>query len=68
MYYEGTIKLERGDRDTLLADLEAVERLLSERKTARVIRAAESIFRRQHRCLRSEQARTPKKNREKLTS
>ena len=43
MFYEGTIKLERGDRDTLLADLEAVERLLSERKTARVIRAAESI-------------------------
>ena len=44
MHFVGTIHLERRDRDTLLADLEAVERLLSERKTARVIRAAESII------------------------
>jgi hypothetical protein len=43
MYFEASIRLERSDRDTLLADLAAVEALLLERKTARVIKRAETI-------------------------
>jgi hypothetical protein len=44
MHFEATVYLERGDRETLLADLAAVEALLLERKTARVIRRAETIL------------------------
>lgn len=44
MYFEASIRLERADRDVLLADLDAVERLLSERKMARVIEHAETII------------------------
>jgi hypothetical protein len=44
MHFEASIHLERGDRDTLLADLDAVERLLSERRAARLVRHAETII------------------------
>jgi hypothetical protein len=44
MFFEASIRLERGDREVLLSDLEAVERLLSERKMARVVQRAESII------------------------
>lgn len=44
MHFEATVYLERGDREILLADLAAVEALLLERKTARVIRRAETIL------------------------
>ena len=44
MFYEGTIKLERGDREVLLADLQAIEDLLQSRRAARIIERAESII------------------------
>jgi hypothetical protein len=44
MFYEASIRLERGDRDVLLSDLDAVERLLSERRMARVVQHAETII------------------------
>jgi hypothetical protein len=43
MHFEASIHLERGDRDVLLADLEAVENLLSARRLARVVKRAETI-------------------------
>lgn len=43
MFYEGTIKLERGDREVLLADLQAIEDLLQSRRAARIVQHAEDI-------------------------
>jgi propanediol dehydratase small subunit len=44
MFFEGTIRLERSDKNTLLADLQAIEDLLQSRRAARIIERAESIF------------------------
>lgn len=43
-YFEASIKLERGDMDSLVSDLAAVQALLNERRAARVIERAERII------------------------
>jgi hypothetical protein len=44
MHFEATVFLERGDMDSLVSDLAAVQALLNERRAARVIRRAERII------------------------
>jgi hypothetical protein len=44
MFFEGTIRLERSDKNTLLADLQAIEDLLQSRRAARVVAHAEDII------------------------
>ena len=44
MHFEATVFLERGDMDSLVSDLAAVQALLNERRAARVVQRAESII------------------------
>ena len=44
MFYEASIRLERVDREVLIADLAAIEDLLQSRRAARIIERAESII------------------------
>ena len=43
-YFEASIKLERGDMDSLVSDLAAVQALLNERRAARVGRARRTHY------------------------
>jgi hypothetical protein len=43
MFYEATVVLERGDREVLIADLQAIEDLLQSRRAARIVQHAETI-------------------------
>lgn len=44
MFYEASIRLERADKNTLIADLQAVEDLLQSRRAARIVAHAEDII------------------------
>lgn len=56
MHFEAQIKLERTDRETLLADLAAVEHLLTQRRHARKSQSAKSAVRAAEAILKPEAA------------